>query len=161
MTSHPTAEERSTVIERAINIEYLMAGLICQHYFKKVLWPFFVEVLYDEHFNFGLKVDIVLKIRSHTGDEEQDLRRVGRIRNRFAHLVAQVAHTRSGPMFAPDPRRPDQVVDFEAEFHEFQECAGRVETFLARALAAEGLELVPDPPLPTQTPPTTPAVPAG
>jgi hypothetical protein len=41
----PTAEQRSKVIER------LTAVVICQQYFHRPLWPFLVEVLYDENLN--------------------------------------------------------------------------------------------------------------
>ena len=45
---------RSEVIERFINIEWIINAIICQHYFKRVLKPFLLEVLYDEYFSFVL-----------------------------------------------------------------------------------------------------------
>ncbi|OFV80042.1 MAG: hypothetical protein A2Y78_14650 [Acidobacteria bacterium RBG_13_68_16] len=150
MSLLPTVQQRSEVIERAINIEWLMALVICQHYLHKVLWPFLVEVLYDENFSFGLKVAIILKICKPTTQQEQDLRCVNRIRNQFAHLGPHVATSaRPSEFFIPDPRRPDRPIDFAALYHEFQSLAGRVEEFLGQALLARGGQLTEKPPAAT------------
>lgn len=150
MSFLPTVEQRSEVIERAINIEWLMALVICQHYFRMLRSDFLFEVLYDEYFNFGLKVAIILKICKPATQQEQDLRRVGRIRNQFAHLGPHVATSaKPSDFFVPDPHKPDQPVDFESLYGEFQSLTGRVEEFLGQALLATGGQLSTEPPFPT------------
>jgi len=62
MNDNNISKYRSEVIERAINIEWIMSAIICQHYFKKVIMPFLLEVLYDEYFSFALKRRILEKI---------------------------------------------------------------------------------------------------
>jgi len=50
---------RAEVIEKFINIETLINAIICQHYFHKLIMPFYLEVLYDEKFNFYLRRNIL------------------------------------------------------------------------------------------------------
>lgn len=47
---------RSIVIEKTINVEWLMSSIISQHYLKRVIKEFLLEVLYDEYFSFALKL---------------------------------------------------------------------------------------------------------
>lgn len=46
---------RAEVIERFINIEWIINAIISQHYLKRVVVSFILEVLYDEYFSFALK----------------------------------------------------------------------------------------------------------
>ena len=46
---------RAEVIIEFINIKKIINVIISQHYFKKVVLPFYLEVLYDEYFTFALK----------------------------------------------------------------------------------------------------------
>ena len=62
MDNNNISKYRSEVIEKAINIEWIMSAIICQHYFKKTILPFLLEVLYDEYFSFALKRRILEKI---------------------------------------------------------------------------------------------------
>ena len=65
---------RAEVIERFINMEWLINAIICQHYFKRVLMPFLLEVLYDEYFSFALKRRILEKIINNIdGQKVQEL----------------------------------------------------------------------------------------
>lgn len=53
---------RSEVIERTINIEWMLNVIITQHYFGRLLYSFVLEVLYNEYFSFALKHRIFKKI---------------------------------------------------------------------------------------------------
>ena len=53
---------RSEVIEKSINIEWIINAIISQHYLKRVILPFVLEVLYDEYFSFALRRNILKKI---------------------------------------------------------------------------------------------------
>ena len=52
---------RSETIEKFINMETFINATISQHYLKKLLQSFFLEVLYDKYFAFGLKCRILFK----------------------------------------------------------------------------------------------------
>ena len=68
---------RSEVIERFINVGWLLNAIITQHYFKRIVSSFLFEVLYDEYFNFGLKRRIIEKIIPNiNGQRLQDLNRL-------------------------------------------------------------------------------------
>ena len=64
---------RSEVIERFINIEWLLNAIITQHYFKRMVSSFLFEVLYDEYFNFGLKRRIIEKIIPNINEAPWDV----------------------------------------------------------------------------------------
>jgi hypothetical protein len=131
---------RSEVIERAINAEWLVSAIICQHYFKKVFLPFLLEVLFDEQFSFSLKRRVFEKIVDH-GDSKariQDLNRLGTIRNYFAHCGQEIVPIETGEGYTPDPRKPDKPVDFAALYAEFREIAPRVELFLKDVFVSMG-----------------------
>jgi len=91
MTDKTTSEHRSEVIEKSINIEWLVSAIITQHYFKRTYEPFLLEVLYDEYFSFGLKSKILEKIIKKVDTISMDksiinkLNRLNTIRNYFAH----------------------------------------------------------------------------
>src|SRR5215204_2008170 len=53
---------RSAVIEKSINLEWMMNAIISQHYFGAVKKSFILEVLYDEYCSFALKRRILMKI---------------------------------------------------------------------------------------------------
>ncbi len=55
MDKDKLSKYRADVIERFINVEWIINAIICQHYFKRVSMPFLLEVLYDEYFSFALK----------------------------------------------------------------------------------------------------------
>ncbi|PIU57494.1 MAG: hypothetical protein COS88_00935 [Chloroflexi bacterium CG07_land_8_20_14_0_80_51_10] len=61
MDEKTVSQMRADVIERFINLETRMNAIISQHYFGKFYKPFFLEVLYDEHFTFGLRRGILEK----------------------------------------------------------------------------------------------------
>ena len=78
---------RAEVIEKAINVEWLIHAIISQHFFNAVKLEFVSMVLYDEYCSFALKRRILLKICPKLeGDIEQKINRLASIRNYFAHI---------------------------------------------------------------------------
>lgn len=116
---------RSEVIEKSINIEWLIGAVISQHFFGKVIQQFFFDVLYDEYFSFALKRRILLKIRRDlSGEFENALNRLNTIRNYFAHCGQEFVEgpdPKTGTARVPDPRRTDRSLDFEQLYKEFCE----------------------------------------
>jgi hypothetical protein len=82
---------RTKVIEDFIKLEGYGNTIISQYYLGRVSKDFFWEVLQDELFNFGLRSNILEKIFQHIAPEKkfkqliEDLRRLSKIRNYFAH----------------------------------------------------------------------------
>jgi len=144
---NPTSQHRAEVIERAINVEWLMGAVICQHYFKRLPAPFLFEVLYDEYFSFALKRRIIEKIAGAESAQIQALNRLNTIRNHFAHCSQEVARTSSPTeFFVPDPRNPDKPLDFEALYQEFMRLVSGVEEFLGTTFREKGGQLLAEPP---------------
>ena len=135
---------RSEVIERTINIEWIMNGIISQHYFHKLLLPFVLEFLYDEYCTFALKRRVLEKIVPDIDKQKlQDLNRVNTIRNYFAHcnqvLVDGPDPTDSSAISkVVDPRKLDKGIDFEKLYKEFTGIAGQVEEYLGKVYVAKG-----------------------
>jgi hypothetical protein len=134
MDKETLSKYRAEVIERFINIETLVDSIICQHYFKKVLINFYLEVLYDEYFSFGLKRRILEKIVKDDIDNQkvQDLNRLNTIRNYFAHYNQEVFEgmdiTKKGKVI--DPRNITEEINFEDLHSEFMQKAEGVEEYL-------------------------------
>lgn len=135
---------RSEVIERTINIEWMLNGIISQHYFHKVVLPFVLEFLYDEYCSFALKRRVLEKIVPDIDKQKlQDLNRVNTIRNYFAHCnqVLIDGPDPTDPVATSkvvDPRRLDKGIDFERLHTEFIGIAGQVEEYLAAVYVAKG-----------------------
>jgi len=126
---------RSEVIERFINIEWIINAIISQHYFKRVILPFVLEVLYDEYFSFALKRRILEKVIKNIDNRKiQDLNRLNTIRNYFAHcnqeIILGVDKTQKGKII--DPRNIQKEVNFGSLYADFMERAGGVEGYLAK-----------------------------
>jgi hypothetical protein len=138
---------RAEVIEKTINIEWLMSAVICQHYFGRVIKPFLLEVLYDEYFSFALKRRILEKIVDNLdGRKLQDLNRLNTIRNYFAHCNQEMfegpdAPPKGGQGQVIDPRKLDRAIDFEGLYNEFTQIVGEVEKYLAAIYLDKGGEL--------------------
>jgi len=103
----------------------IVNAIISQHYFKKVLKPFLLEVLYDEYFSFGLKRRILLKIIPDLDNKKiEDLNRLNTIRNYFAHCNQEFFGISEKPKagtkgIIPDPRNIEKGIDFERLYNEF------------------------------------------
>jgi len=125
---------RSEVIERSINIESIINAIISQHYFKHVIYNFLIEVLYDEYFTFALKRRILEKILRSINHYDnkmiQDLNRINTIRNYFAHCNQEIYLINSTESIVPDPRKPDQPINFKSLYEEFKPTAGNIEKWL-------------------------------
>ncbi len=141
---------RSEVIERTINLEWIMNVIISQHYFGKVFRPFLLEVLYDEYCPFALKRRVIEKIVPDPDKRKMEaLNRINTIRNYFAHcnqvLVEGADPTSpSAVSIAVDPRRLDRGIDFEKLHQEFVQIAGPVETYLAEVFQSKGGQMTKD-----------------
>jgi maltodextrin utilization protein YvdJ len=100
-----------------------MNAIISQHYFKKVVWPFFLEVLYDEYFSFALRRRILEKIAKDVDKKAmEDLNRLNTIRNCFAHCnleFFEVTDLEKKKEKVVDPRNTDNALDFDTLCVEF------------------------------------------
>jgi len=127
---------RADVIERFINVEWLINAIISQHYFKRVLMPFLLEVLYDEYFSFALKRRILEKIiKNIDGRKVQELNRLNTIRNYFAHCnqeIFEVSDKEKKRGKVIDPKNIKREIDFEKLYTEFMEIAGGIEGYLLK-----------------------------
>ena len=137
MDKETLSKYRAEVIERFINIETLIDAIICQHYFKRMLISFYLEVLYDEYFSFGLKRRILEKIVKDDIDNKkvQELNRLNTIRNYFAHYnqeIFKVSDREKKDGKIVDPRDVEKGIDFEKLYTEFINKAGGVEEYLAK-----------------------------
>lgn len=96
---------RSDVIEKTINIEWMIHAIISQHFFGAVKLDFVSTVLYDEYCSFSLKRRILLKICPElAGNCENKINRLNTIRNYFAHVG-------QGFIDGPDPNGESRVPD--------------------------------------------------
>ena len=138
---------RAEVIEQTINVEWLMNAIICQHYLKRVVKEFLLEVLYDEYFSFGLKRRILEKVIDDPDQEQmQKLNRINTIRNYFAHCGQEMFAGKALPPegakgSVPDPRNPQRLIDFEKLHGEFVSIVGGITQYLGEVYQAKGGEL--------------------
>ena len=138
---------RAEIIERFINVEWIINAIISQHYFKRMDKSFAFEVLYDEHFNFGLRRSILKKIIKNIDNQKvQDLNRLNTIRNYFAHCNQEIIEgpdkTQKGKIL--DPRNIEKEIDFESLYVDFMRIVGGVEKYLAKLFQNLGGVLVKD-----------------
>jgi hypothetical protein len=145
MNERELSQKRGEIIEEAINVEWLMNTIIAQHYFKRIVKPFILEVLYDEYFSFGLKRRILEKVIDNPDSSKiQDLNRINTIRNYFAHCNQEI-FVGSDPMQAEgkilDPRRLDREIDFEKLYKEFKRLIPGVHKYLATVYSNKGGKL--------------------
>lgn len=147
MDDEVISKYRSEVIERTINVEWIMNIIISQHYLKRVVKPFILEVLYDEYFNFALKRRILEKIvESFDSGKLQVLNRINTIRNYFAHCNQRLFEGTDIPTEEDegkivDPRRPDRAINFEKQYKEFMSIIDDLEKYLVTIYLEKGGEL--------------------
>jgi len=148
MYDTPESKYRSEVIERFINVEWLINAIITQHYFKRMVSSFLFEVLYDEYFNFGLKRRILEKIIPNINKKRiQELNRLNTIRNYFAHCNQEIFFGSEIPSsqekgFIPDPRKIAEEVDFKKLYDEFLLKEESVTNYLVDILKGLGAKMV-------------------
>jgi hypothetical protein len=128
MTKEQISLYRSEVIEKFINIEWLLNCIISQHYFSQVNRDFIFEVLYDDQCSFGLKRNIFLKAIGDVDNKKvDDLNRLNKIRNLFAHCDSQDPDS---PGKIIDPKNREAHIDFEQMYQEFIRLAPGVIQYL-------------------------------
>ena len=92
MDKDKLSKYRSEVIEKFINIEWIINIIISQYYLKRADKSFLFEVLYDEYFSFALKRRLLEKIIKNIANRDnrkiQDLNRLNTIRN-SSHIAAK------------------------------------------------------------------------
>jgi hypothetical protein len=132
---------RAEVIEKTINVEWLLHAIISQHYFGQVRIKFVHEVLYDEYCSFALKRRVVLKICPELhGKVENQLNRLNAIRNCFAHVGQTVIDgpDPGGVSRVPSPRDFSDSIDFKVLHNEFKQIEGPLVNALAKAYQDKG-----------------------
>lgn len=134
---------RAEVIERAINVEWLINAIICQNYLKKTFKNFLLEVLYDEYFSFALKRRILEKILRQIDNENNkpkidQLNRINIIRNYFAHCNQQFFEIGDDIGKVPDPRKTNRAINFKILYEEFMSIVGDVELWLSKIFKSIG-----------------------
>jgi hypothetical protein len=138
---------RTKVIEDFIMIEGYVNTIISKHYLGVVSKKFFWEVLQDELFNFGLRSNILEKIFHDISSIEkpknliEDLRRLSKIRNYFAHSNTSYFE---GPPEAkkggvPHPKKSNEFLNFNALYKEFDEKVQRASEQLIHIMDKMGV----------------------
>ena len=142
------SQARAEVIEKFINLEWLVNAIISQHYFRKVMLPFVLEVLYDEYCSFGLKRRILKKIvRDIDAKQMDNLNRLNTIRNYFAHRGQEIFRGSGVPSegqlgIVPDPRKLDEPIDFAHLYEDFQRLEPGVAEYLVELYQRLGGEYI-------------------
>lgn len=139
------SEYRSEIIEKFINIEWLINAIICQHYLKKVVYAFLFEVLYDINCSFALKRNILEKIAPKFS-KLADLNRLNNIRNLFAHCNQQVFEYNQKPELweqgkVLNPKNIEKELNFKELYNEFTQKEGEITKDLAKLFISLGGEL--------------------
>ena len=148
MDKDTLSKYRAEVIERFINIEWMINAIICQHYLKKVRKSFMLEVLYDEYFGFALRRRILEKILKridkHKKQMIDDLNRLNTIRNYFAHYGQEVIMLSDEPPKRKviHPRDIEKELDFESLYDDFMKTVGGVEKHLVKLQYDLGVTLI-------------------
>jgi len=136
MTKEQISSYRSEVIEKFINIEWLINCIISQHYFSQVNRDFIFEVLYDDQCSFGLKRNIFLKAIGDADNKKvEDLNRLNKIRNLFAHCDSQDPNM---PGKIVDPKNREAQIDFEQLYQDFVRLAPGVVQYLFSIFQGRG-----------------------
>ncbi len=147
MENRSISEKRSEVIEKFINIELIISSIISQHYFKKVIYEFYFEVLYDEYFSFALKRRILEKIIEKVEKKKNEkLNRMNTIRNYFAYCNQEFFKMKKLPDVGTkgeiiDPRKTNKSIDFNKLYDEFMENYKTVNPYLAKSYKEKSRQL--------------------
>jgi len=148
MDEQTLSQARAEVIEKFINLEWLINAIISQHYFSRVYLPFVLEVLYDERCTFALRRSVLEKIVPDLDKKKiQNLNRLNTIRNYFAHTGQQIF---KGPVppsegqlgIVPDPRKLDKAIDYTQLYEEFQRTEPAVAEYLFKLYQKLGGEYI-------------------
>lgn len=128
MSKEEIISQRGEIINKFINIEWIINAIISQWYMGKVEKEFVMEVLYDAYFSFSLKRRIIEKIfsvRTHSKLRANfkpmldSLNRLNSIRNYFAHCTESMTLENADGEYIPDPRDNGKHLDFQKLYDEF------------------------------------------
>ena len=139
------SEYRSEVIEKSINIEWLINMIISQYYFGKGKKSFIFQFLYDVNCTSSLKRNVLQKIAPEFNGIET-LNRLSSIRNLFAHCNQEVFDGDNeikgeiGKVL--DPRNTANELDFKSLYQEFIDKSGGLEIELGKLYESLGGKLV-------------------
>ncbi len=139
------SEYRSEIIEKFINIEWLINAIISQYYLKRVVRNFLFDVLYDVNCSFALKRNILKKI-DPAFPRFEDLNRLNNIRNYFAHCNQEVFMGSKKPEPGEkgkvlNPKDTKKELDFQSLYKEFKSTEGNITKNLANLFVSLGGEL--------------------
>lgn len=139
------SEYRSEVIEKFINIEWLINAIISQYYLKRVDKSFLFDILYDVNCFFALKRNVLQKI-APSFSKLEDLNRLSNIRNYFAHCGQEVFPGSKKPEPGErgkvlDPKDTKRELDFQSLYNEFKSKESDVTKELANLLVSLGGKL--------------------
>ncbi|MCF7846740.1 MAG: hypothetical protein K9M51_01595 [Candidatus Gracilibacteria bacterium] len=141
---------RSEVIEKFINLEWLINSIISQKYLKACSYPFLFDFLYDVNCTFALKRNVLFKI-SPDFPEKDNLNRLNNIRNLFAHCNQELFRNISNapPSDAigviPNPKNPERDICFKQLHEEFNTKEPAVARALLEIYYSLGGQLLPVP----------------
>ena len=142
MGSEEISKLRADVIQNFIGLEALVDCIIAVHYLGRLSLAFYHEVLYDEYFSFGLKVRVLEKVLSPEGKTAaihiEKLRRANNIRNVFAHCGLTRYESKTGQSYVPNPRKPDEGLDFRALYAEFSDSVTELRDYLLKKASEKG-----------------------
>jgi len=136
MEPDEVTKARGEVIETFINLETLINAIISQYYFKKVRQDFFFELLYNQSFNFGLRISILEKIIPEIDRNKlEKLRKLNAIRNYFAHCGPEVLPSKTTDIDKekgriPHPSDYQKTIDFDALYREFTATEPEISAYL-------------------------------
>lgn len=143
--------DRNEVIGRAVNIEFILCGLITAYFFpnKKALnFDFMSKLFNDEGASANYKRSVFMKCYPDTTKAmDKNIRRVFSIRNTFAHIGSFFVERigASHGHLSPDPKKG--YVDLEALQAELLSLTPDIEAYLFGLLNAAGIEVI----IPAQT----------
>ena len=136
MDREALSKARAEVIEKSINLEWIINAIISQHYFKRVYLAFVLDFLYDEYCSFALKRRLIEKIvKDIDSNQIQNLNRLNTIRNIFAHCGQEIFEGSAIPSKdqigkVPHPRKTNEALDFKGLHQEFLEKESKVVKYL-------------------------------
>lgn len=131
-------KQRGEIIDKFINMEWIINAIISQWYMSKVEKEFIMEVLYDEYFSFSLKRRIIEKIFSERASSKlrpklrymlDSLNRLNSIRNYFAHCTENMTLGDIDGEYTPDPKNHDRPLNFQGLYDEFMKKEKEVGTY--------------------------------
>ena len=141
-------EKRGDIVEKFINIENLVSLIISRHYVPikdGISTKFTSEVLFDEYFNFGLKVKILVKILGEESSWTQELRVLSKIRSAFAHRGTVIV-THDGEEKTVDLSEGfDKDFDYEKRYAEFLDKEKKITKKLGEVLEEKGVSIKTEP----------------